>query len=363
MKKSTVRLVFDGLKKYCREGVFTNCVVGCFKRGEAGCEKHFFCCRDDGDTGNCTVTESEGEDFVFDLASLTKVLVTIPSLLLLVGAGKINFQQRLRDFYPEAPSPLAEVTLFQLINHNSGLPAHREYYQSLINLPEENRFETAVQSILAERVEAGAGEKTIYSDLGYILLGSIIEKVTGKGLEQFWQQALQIPCSLEKSLFFGDEMRKKGIIPVSTGRSIWNGEQLQGRVHDDNCRVLGGVGGHAGLFGNCKGVLEMAELFYNTYHGEGTLLPEKIFQEMVNRKEGERRCGFDTPTGEISSSGHLFSLLTIGHLGFTGTSMWIDLQRGVGIVLLTNRVCRGEDISGIRSMRPEIHDILMKSLV
>lgn len=363
MKKSTVRLVFDVLKKYCREGVFTNCVAGCFERGEAENERHFFCCTNDEENGNCGVTESKGEENFFDLASLTKVLVTIPSLLLLVRAGKINFEQKLRSFYPEVPSPLAEATLFELINHRSGLPAHRAYYTSLINLAEKDRFETAVRSILAEKVEAEPGEKTIYSDLGYILLGRIIEKVTGKKLEQFWQQALQIPYSLEKSLFFGDEMRKKGITPVSTGRSIWNAEQLRGRVHDDNCRLLGGVAGHAGLFGNCNGVLKMAELFYNEYTGKGNLLPEKFFQQMVNRKEGERRCGFDTPTGENSSSGHLFSPLTIGHLGFTGTSMWIDLQRGVGIVLLTNRVCCGENLSGIRRMRPEIHDILMRSLV
>ncbi|MBM9519435.1 beta-lactamase family protein [Desulforhopalus vacuolatus] len=363
MKKSTVRLLFDVLKKYCCEGVFTNCALGWFKRGEEWSEKGFFYCKNEGDICNCAVTEPEGKESFFDLASLTKVLVTIPSLLLLARAGKINFEQPLVDFYPEAPFPLAEATLFQLINHSSGLPAHRPYYASLITLAEEERFEAVVQSILAERVEAAPGEKTRYSDLGYILLGRIIEKVTGKGLEEFWQQVLQIPSGLEKSLFFGDEMRQKNITPVSTGRSRWNGEALQGRVHDDNCRILGGVAGHAGLFGNCRGVVEMAQLFNNEYHGEGNLLPKKLFQELVNKKSGERRCGFDIPEGRTSSSGHLFSPLTIGHLGFTGTSMWIDLQRGVGIVLLTNRVCCGEDLAGIRRMRPEIHDILMKSLV
>ncbi|MCK9175114.1 MAG: beta-lactamase family protein [Desulforhopalus sp.] len=363
MKKSTVKLFFNVLDKYCREGVFTNCATGWFKRGEEGSETGFFYCRKEGDTCRCTVRELEGEESFFDLASLTKVLVTIPVLLLLAKAGKINFEQPIVDFYPKTPSPLAEVTLFQLMNHSSGLPAHRSYYSSLINVAEEERFEVVVQSILAERVEAGPDEKKIYSDLGYILLGSIIEKVTGKGLEEFWQQALQIPCGLEKSLFFGDEMRRKGIIPVSTGLSGGQGEELVGRVHDDNCRILGGVAGHAGLFGNCRGVLDMAQLFYNEYHGEGNMLPGKLFQESVNRKFGERRCGFDIPTGRTSSSGHLFSPLTIGHLGFTGTSMWIDLQRGAGIVLLTNRVYCGEDLSGIRRMRPEIHDILMKALV
>jgi CubicO group peptidase (beta-lactamase class C family) len=215
--------------------------------------------------------------------------------------------------------------------------------------------------IFAEELQFAPTTDTLYSDLGFILLGRVIEIASGESLDRYWRRKICCPLHLENDLFFAGEKEKVHRIYVPTGNCGWSNKSLYGYVNDDNCRALGGIAGHAGLFGTVGGVLNLCKEILLCYHGQGTQSPftSKTLRTMLENREGEWLCGFDSPTPPLSSSGKFFSDKTIGHLGFTGTSFWIDLQQQIIIVLLTNRVFCGDQLSAIQRFRPMVHDLIM----
>jgi len=224
-----------------------------------------------------------------------------------------------------------------------------------------------VDYILYEPLAYEPGSQELYSDLGFILLGHAIEVLSGESLDVFWQNNVVLPLSLDDTLLFSPHRKQiRDSLVAPTEVCPWTKKMLCGEVHDENCRSLGGVAGHAGLFGTIEGVLSICSHLLRQWRGDAVHpyyssdLLRYIFEY---RPDSAWRYGFDTPSKVNSSSGQFFSSRSVGHLGFTGTSFWIDLEKGVGVVLLTNRVHPNRANEKIRKFRPLFHNTLMQLLI
>jgi len=305
----------------------------------------------------------------FDLASLTKPLVTVLSLLAVMKEKNVDITTPLKGLMKRnLPSHMEDMQIGQLMNHSSGLPGHRPYFQELIMLAElGDRKERIINRIFEEKLEYPVGCKHLYSDLGYILLGRIVEDITGSTLDMFWSEKILKPLYLHKKFLFNP----KNVIQdtdlfAATEKCPWSGVVLSGIVHDENCRAMGGVAGHAGLFGTIDGVLQLCDHLLRQFRGEEehpAYSNEQLHNILSRHDNSTWTYGFDTPSTIGSSSGHFFSNQSVGHLGFTGTSFWIDLQEGISVVLLTNRVNPTRENEKIKFFRPAFHDTLMKLLL
>ena len=301
----------------------------------------------------------------FDLASLTKPLVTVLCLLCLVKDKKIRWEDCLDDLLPmDVPDDKKKIRLIDLVCHTSGLAAHRPYYEKRNPSTGKIDISTVVSLILQEKLENYPGRIYVYSDLDYLLLGYLVEHHSGMDLARFWREKIAYPLKVEESFYLmGEEQKEtqKASFAV-TGKCSWTGSTLAGLVHDDNCRALGRISGHAGLFGTLNGVLELCESILLNYQGKEDHMSfrrEDLLYLLKEREGQQWACGFDVPTGEKPSCGHSFSKKTIGHLGFTGTSFWIDLINAKIAVVLTNRVIYGNDNKTIKELRPRLHDALL----
>ena len=347
--------------KNIKNNVFTGCSVG-----YAGVEKNsiYHQVYSYGYLGRYPQLEPVDNKTVFDLASLTKPLVTSLAILVLLKEKKIDLSDSLAEFFERVEPWHKNVQIIHLLEHSSGLPAHREFFRELITLPEEKREIVLLQRIMEEEPLYLPGEGEVYSDLGYILLGKIVEKASGETLDSFWKNKIIGPTGLEKELFFNRNEKCKDKAFCLTGYCQWSNKELYGLVNDDNCRSIGGVAGHAGLFGTAEAVLEFCQLLLKIYQGSYSH-PNLSFAPLKKRmanKRGRWVLGFDTPSGKQSSSGIYYSDQTLGHLGFTGTSFWLDVMQERVVVLLTNRVLCGDNIVDIQKFRPLIHNIIMKRL-
>ena len=306
----------------------------------------------------------------FDLASLTKPLVTVLTLLPLLQQSCLLLEDSLGDIGGfgglAVPEDKQAIQLWQLLAHCSGLAAHRPYYTRLLAIAASRRRHELLRLILAEPLIYRPGTRHLYSDLGFMLLGAIIEQRTGMSLDACFRQSVSRPLGLDSQLLFP----RRGDLDITgcaaTEVCPWSHELLAGVVHDDNCRALGGVAGHAGLFGTAVGVLALCSHLCMVWQGKVQRSPfsTELLRRMATRIGNSTwSCGFDTPTRFASSSGRYFSGESIGHLGFTGTSFWIDLRRGISVVLLTNRVHPSRDDQRIKRFRPGVHDIVMEHLL
>jgi len=308
-------------------------------------------------------------DVVFDLASLTKPLATVLGLLCLKRRGVLSLTDCLPDLLGRVvPRDKSTITLAQLLQHSSGLPAHRPYFESLRTLPAEARKEAVLAMILAEPLATRPGENVVYSDLGYILLGHIIEEKSKQSLDRFVAQWVYAPLGLEGRIAFNPSVAPMFLAGVSfapTEDCPWRRRVLQGEVHDDNAHALGGVAGQAGLFGSTPAVLILSRFLLDLIKGR-TRHP---YLEASDLLEAVSRCGppgstwglgFDTPSAKQSSAGNLLSRLSFGHLGYTGTSFWCDPERDLAVVLLTNRVHPSRENTLIRDFRPRFHDAVAR---
>jgi len=304
-------------------------------------------------------------DIFFDLASLTKPLVTVLSLSHLLHQKKISLESTLSSFFPRyTKAGKKDIQLHHLLSHCSGLPAHSEYFWQLNKVPESQRKQQLLESILNEELLSHPNEKHVYSDLGYMLLGLIVEQASGKKLDQFWRENISVPLGIDKIIFFPGSQDLSNN-SAATVHGPWSGKLLQGVVHDDNCRSLGGVCGHAGLFGTVEGVLYLCEAILNIIKERDTSpgFGNMSLQEWIKRIPGSNWClGFDMPSRFGSSSGRYFSSRSIGHLGFTGVSFWIDLESEIILVLLTNRTLMSENSKDIKLFRPQFHNMVREYL-
>ena len=308
----------------------------------------------------------------FDLASLTKVLAAAPLALLSIQRGRLGLEEPVHRALEGYAGQLREtITLRMLLDHSSGLPAWRPYYEKVASVAGGARLatakgrETVRQMVAAEVPEVQPGSRALYSDVGFILLDWILERVNGHPSDVLFAKWLAGPLKL-KSLFFVDlkspakaARARRGRTFAATERCPWRGRTLVGEVHDENAYAMGGVSGHAGLFGTIQDVGALAEVWLNSFlHGQGFFEPSLVrqFWQKSEVPGGTRTLGFDTPSPHASQAGGGFGPRTVGHLGFTGTSLWIDPDRELIVVLLTNRVHPTRRNEAIREFRPVLHE-------
>ena len=307
------------------------------------------------------------ENTFFDLASLTKPLVTVLSLIVLLQQEKIRLEDHLGRYFPRLVNrENTSITIGHLLSHSSGLPAHKNYFIELLRYPSSQRKEVLVASILQEKLVYPTGREHLYSDLGFIVLGFLIERISGKTLDVFWNEQIAQFCGVDKEVVFPRPADFSLQNCAATRICPWANRLLCGEVDDDNTRAIGGIAGHAGLFGTVVGVLKLCQTLSDTYNGRQLhgLISQEILRQFCQKAGNSTwTFGFDTPSATGSSSGRYFSAKTIGHLGFTGTSFWIDLEREIGVVLLTNRVHVPEDNEKIKSFRPYFHDAVLEKIL
>jgi len=305
-------------------------------------------------------------DTVFDLASLTKPLATTLSAMILVQNGAIELDQKLAEVISDfTPTEKRNITIRELLSHASGLPAYRPFYEELRDLGRTQAKRALRQKLLDEPLAYEPGGTCLYSDLGFMILEWAIEVASGRKLNEFTSEEVYTPFGLH-SLFFNALPRRKKAPYAATEDCPWRGKILEGEVHDDNAYVVGGVAGHAGLFGTAQSVYRLLLVLLHTYRGtlrDGIFSPETVEAFFTRQYPSHTwALGFDTPSPSDSSSGRHFSERSVGHLGFTGTSFWMDLDKQVVVVLLTNRVHPGRNNDRIKRFRPLLHDTVMKTL-
>jgi len=325
---------------------------------------------------------------VFDLASLTKPLATALALLLLVVEGKLALDATLGDLLPGdwLPPDKRPLTLKSLLTHRAGLPAWRPFYQEILKAEPSCRPGLLARLAAAAPLEYPPDTATLYSDLGFMLLKAVAEAVTGVGLDTFCREKIYRPLGLQSLGFHPlppvaavDLVGKRpgplgvtanpteNLIYAATEPGLIPGRSMFGQVHDENAWAAGGVAGHSGLFGSGPEVFELVATLYRAYHGEinATIQPAPVRRFLTVPPGGARALGFDTPSPDAAtcSCGRYFSPASVGHLGFTGTSFWLDLELGQMVVLLTNRVHLGRDeLAKIRAFRPRFHEAASQAL-
>ncbi len=304
-------------------------------------------------------------DTVFDLASLTKPLATTPAVMTLIASGRLDLADRLGDILPPFHgSGKSGITVRQLLAHRSGLPAYRPYFIPLSNLEPRRRQPVLREFLLREPLIGRPGEKRLYSDVGFMVLQWVVESITGQSLDGFVKRTVYDPMGAQ-GLFFPGFGRKTTLPFAATERCGLRRRIIQGEVHDENAYVLGGAAGHAGLFGTAGAVRRFLVDLTNLYKGRtkaaGSLRRETAAR-FFNGGGGEGPLGFDAPSPTGSGAGRFFGPRSIGHLGFTGTSFWVDLDRDAMVILLTNRVHPSRKNLKIKAFRPLVHDEIMKTL-
>ena len=294
------------------------------------------------------------EDTIFDLASLTKVLSTTPLIMRLVERGGVGLDDPVAQYlHTWRGADREAITIRDLLSHSSGLPAYQAYFRTL-------RGRSAIEQAISQTaLEYTTGTRSIYSDLGFMLLGFILADAAP--LDTQFDALRGQMKNPEELQFFPPELWKKRIAPT---RHTAERGPLVGDVDDDNAWVLGGAAGHAGLFGTVAAVGSCARHFQQVLAGRvGAFQPETM-RLFVTRRDvpgSSRALGWDTmlPT---SSCGSLMSPRAFGHTGFTGTSLWIDPDRDVYVVLLTNRVYPDALNDAIQEVRRAVHDAVMREL-
>ena len=308
---------------------------------------------------------------IFDLASLTKPLATALAVSELVRRGKLSLDTLLGDVIPVVlKTPKADISIEMLLRHTSGLPAHREFFWAMVKANQPPR-EFLRNLIVQEPLEAKPGHQEVYSDLGYMVLSWVVETLAGQRLDQFVHEKIYEPLGI-RNLFFIDldnkilEKDRSGrqLSLVSTQTCPWRRRTLTGEVEDDNAWAAGGIEGHAGLFGDALSIHTLCcEILTAVRHGSPHVLDPDIFSAFVRKDMGRNYvAGFDTPSKLNSSSGHFFAAGSLGHLGFTGTSFWINPASGLIVILLTNRVHPSRDNQKIKIFRPLLHDMVSMAL-
>jgi serine-type D-Ala-D-Ala carboxypeptidase len=319
---------------------------------------------------------------IFDLASLTKPLATTIAIMLLVSENKLRLDDGVTRFCPTfGVFGKDAVTVRHLLSHCSGLPAWKPYYEQIIKGEQDGKIDFVAspaakqyvyEQVHRERPLTPPGTQSLYSDLGFIVLGEIVETISGNTLDRFCQETIFKPLALTSTSFVNLNRFKTGQIqPVHesmapTEDCPWRKKVLCGEVHDDNAYAVGGVAGHAGLFSSARDIYQIVARLSRCFRGQDEFLPQALVQEFLSRDQTVRHStfalGWDTPSESQSASGEFFSPRSVGHLGFTGTSIWWDLEKNCYVILLSNRVHPARTNEKIREFRPHIHDLIMKTV-
>ncbi len=328
---------------------------------------------------------------MFDLASLTKVCATTLAAMKLFGEGKLDIDAPVIKYLPQfGQNGKEKITVRNLLEHDSGLPPDPPailwntsaipkgsgQLDRLLKNPRQfvvadsfgSNFEAAHDamwdSLFATPLQYPTGTKMVYSDINFLMLEKIVEKIIGVRLDNYVEDNFYKPLGMTRTMFTPPAWLAPSCAPTEYDSAA--GGFIQGVVHDENARSLGGVAGHAGLFSTANDLAVYLEMLLNhgVYDGRRYLQDSVI--ALFTRKQSDlstRGLGWDTKSPTRSSTGHYFSPTSFGHLGFTGTSIWVDPARNLFVILLTNRVCPSRQNEKIIEARPSIHDAVIQALV
>jgi CubicO group peptidase (beta-lactamase class C family) len=299
---------------------------------------------------------------IYDLASLTKVIGLTTGVMILVNEGKLDIDRPVQAYVPAFRGAGKERVLVRhLLTHSSGLPAWRPIYQLAADR------QSALDSINATPLDTTPGTRFVYSDLGAIVLAEAVEAITQEPLDRFLDRRVFQPLGMRDTRYLPPAAWHSRIAP--TEKDPWRGHELVGEVHDENAARLGGVSGHAGLFSTAPDLARFAAWLLDAYRGRlgpnaPIRLPAALVRTFVTRQGlpagSSRALGWDTfDCG--GSGGHQLSAASFGHTGFTGTSIWLDPERDLFIILLTNRVNPNRSNNAIRHVRTAVADLVVKA--
>lgn len=340
------------------------------------------------------VSERQGADFdlkpsaLFDLASVTKVVATTTMAALLYERASLELDAPIVSVVPEFAADVSggrdprreHVTFRMLLAHSSGLPAYEKLF---LRCHSRNEL---LHAAFTTPLATDPGSRAEYSDIGFILLGAALERITGETLERFCQREIFNPLAMTYTIFnppddlrphipptadersFGADTpvraKQKSHQPPGGGpaRSIFRNRIIQGEVQDENAFVLGGVAGHAGLFSTAEDLALFAHAILSQSHPILRSETIHLFTQRQSAPPGTSRAlGWDTPS-RPSQSGKYFGPRSFGHLGYTGTSLWIDPDRELSITLLTNRTWPDCSNQAIKQIRPRFHDAIIEAI-
>jgi CubicO group peptidase (beta-lactamase class C family) len=319
---------------------------------------------------------------VFDLASLTKPLVTVALVLDLLARGRLFFDTRVADLLPsfaDGDDPRrGQVSIRHLLRHDAGLPAYRRFFEAFDGEPPrssaalEARRERLLRLALAEPLERDPRAGSVYSDIGFLVLGAVVEEVGGARIDELARDRLFGPLGVEDAKYVDtlagppDRLAERC---AATGPCPWRRREVHGVVQDENAYAMGGVASHAGLFATARSVHRLVAEWTQASAGRGLVLDRRLVGHAWDRSAGAAGAepstwalGWDTPSPGASSAGSRIGRGAVGHLGYTGTSIWVDPSRHAHVVLLTNRIAYGRSSDAIRALRPRIHDAVFAVL-
>jgi CubicO group peptidase (beta-lactamase class C family) len=341
------------INKAIEDKSFPGAVVLVWMDGKTIYEKAF---------GNFTYDPSSPKvktNTLFDLASLTKVVATTTAAMICYDRKLFSLNDKVTMYIPEfGVNGKDIITIKNLLIHNSGLPAWKKFYGR------DLKYDDVINEIYSSELEYKTGEKTVYSDLGIITLGKIIEKVSGKSLDVFCKDEIFIPLKMESTYYNPDDSLKKLCAPTETD-NYWRMKTLQGEVHDETSAMLNGVAGHAGLFSTADNLAKLMSVLLNKGKVNQKIFIQQSTIELFTKRvseESTRAIGWDTKSDSGSSAGNYFSKNSFGHTGYTGTSIWADPDRNLFVVFLTNRVYPTRENTKIQKVRPQLHNAVIKSI-
>ena len=282
--------------------------------------------------------------------------------LRMAEAGKARLDDPIGHTLSDLHGSAAQnVDLRTLLSHRSGLEAWGGFYLDVPHEPGTGAARRWIISEASRRVsDSSKARRCVYSDLGYIIAGELLARINKSSLDEAVREWVTAPLQIEKTLFFAGETGRSGLLKRSapTERCDWRERVVRGEVQDENCAALGGVSGHAGLFGTAEAVARFGAEMLNVHQGKSSFLPKSaLATSLADPGDGVSwRMGWDTRSATGSSGGQRLSAHAFGHLGFTGTSLWCDPERDVAIVLLSNRVHPSRANERIRGFRPAFHD-------
>jgi CubicO group peptidase (beta-lactamase class C family) len=297
-------------------------------------------------------------DSIFDLASLTKVVATTSMAMILYERGLLDLDAPVAGVVPEFAGEdkrRSEVTFHMLLAHSSGLPAHEKIY---LHATSKDEF---LREAFAVPLKSDPGSHAEYSDIGFILLGVALERIAEESLDRFCQREVFGPLAMLHTAFNPPSAWKSQIPPTADDQTFRK-RIIQGEVNDENASVMGGVAAHAGLFSTAQDIATFANVLLSGGSPIVRLETVALFTRREPSPPGTSRAlGWDTPSAP-SLSGKYFSQASFGHVGFTGTSLWIDPERQLSVTLLTNRTWPDSANRAIREIWPRFHDAVGEAL-
>jgi beta-N-acetylhexosaminidase len=346
---------YDVLKRAVADHAFPGCVVAVGYRGQLA--THAF-----GKMSDAAGAPAVKTDTIYDVASLTKPVVTATLAAMMTEEGQLSLDAPVARYLPEwaaGPQPdwRGKATVRNLLTHTAGLPAHQEYFKALSR-------RVILARAAAEPLAYEPGTQAVYSDLGFMLLGEIIERLVGKPLDELARERVFAPLGSRDTLFRPSKSLRSRIAPTEND-TAFRKMLVRGEVHDENAWAMGGVAGHAGLFSTAGDLATFCQLMLNGgQYAHARILKRSTVAEFTAATAiaaNTQTLGWAAPTAN-SSSGRYFSAKSFGHLGYTGTSLWIDPDKQLFVVLLTNRVNPTRANNKIKDVRPALHDAVVEGL-